>query len=53
MALLKIDSPIFELKQPSTGKSIKFRPYNMSEEKMLLIAYKSGEEKDIYNNLVR
>ena len=53
MALLKIDTPIFQLKQPSTGKMIKYRPYNMSEEKMLLVAYKSGEEKDIYNNLVQ
>lgn len=44
MALPKIDLPLFELVQPSTGKKIKYRPFTVKEEKILLIAQ---ESKDI------
>lgn len=45
--LPKIDLPIYELKLPSNGKTIKVRPFIVKEEKMLLMALESGEEKDI------
>ena len=49
--LPKVDYPVFELVIPSTKKAVKFRPYTVKEEKMLLIAYRSGETKDIENGL--
>lgn len=57
MALPKIDLPIFELKLPSTGKKIKYRPFTVKEEKILLVAQESKETsqeilavKQIVNN---
>lgn len=43
MGLPKIDLPLFELTQPSTGKKIKYRPFTVKEEKILLIAQESGD----------
>ena len=43
MALPKIDLPIFELKLPSTGEKIKYRPFTVKEEKIFLIAQESKE----------
>ncbi len=39
--------PVFELKVPSTKKEVKFRPFLVKEEKLLLMAKQSGEQKDI------
>lgn len=39
--------PEYELKLPSTGKEIKVRPFIVKEEKLLLMALESGNEKDI------
>jgi len=45
MALPKLnDSPKFELTVPSTQKSVRFRPYLVKEEKVLLMAFESGDE---------
>lgn len=43
MALPKIDLPIFELELPSTGEKIKYRPFTVKEEKILLVAQESKE----------
>jgi hypothetical protein len=43
MALPKIDLPIFELDLPSTGKTIKYRPFTVKEEKILLVAQESND----------
>lgn len=43
MALPKIDLPIFELELPSTGEKIKYRPFTVKEEKILLIAQESKD----------
>jgi hypothetical protein len=43
MPLPKIDQPIFELTLPSTGKKVKYRPFTVKEEKILLIAQESKE----------
>ena len=53
MALPKINSPTFELKLPSTGQSVKYRPFLVKEEKILLVAQQSGELKDILNAVVQ
>ena len=47
MALPKLDVPIYEMVVPSTDEKIKYRPFLIKEEKILLIAMESGENKDI------
>lgn len=47
MPLPKIDSPIFELTLPSTGEQIKYRPFLVKEQKILLFALEGGEQKDM------
>ncbi len=51
MALPKLMHPVFELNIPSTKQKVKFRPFLVKEEKLLLIAKQSGEQKDIVNVL--
>jgi len=47
MPLPKLVSPTYELKLPSTDQVIKFRPFLVKEEKILLIAMESEDEKQI------
>lgn len=47
MALPKIGYPTYELDLPSSGKTIKYRPFVVKEEKVLLLALESEEEKQI------
>ena len=47
MALPQVALPTHELVIPSNGKKLKFRPFVVKEEKLLLIALESGDEKDI------
>ena len=46
MALPKIDVPIYETKLISTGKTVKFRPFLVKEQKLFLMASESGEIKE-------
>lgn len=46
MALPKMNSsPKYELTIPSTGQNITYRPYLVKEEKVLMIAFESGDVK--------
>jgi hypothetical protein len=45
--LPKIDKPIFELLVPSTDKKLRFRPFTVKEEKILLVAQQDGDDKSI------
>ena len=47
MALPKINVPTYELAVPSTDEKIKYRPFLVKEEKVLLIAMESGEAEDM------
>jgi len=47
MSLPKIDKPIFTMMYPSQKREIKFRPFLVKEEKILLIAQQGGVDKDI------
>ena len=47
MALPKIGYPTYELDLPSTGKTIKYRPFLVKEEKVLLLALESKDEKQV------
>jgi hypothetical protein len=45
MALPKIDMPIFEMEIPSSKKKVKYRPFTVKEEKILLIAQEGNNIK--------
>ena len=47
MALPKIEHPLFDLTIPSTKQKIKFRPFLVKEEKILLLAQESNNVKDM------
>jgi len=47
MALPKIDLPTFELKLPSSGKTVMVRPFSVKEEKLLLMAVEAGKADDV------
>jgi hypothetical protein len=47
MALPTMDLPTYELEVPSTKKKIKIRPFLVKEEKVLLMALESDDEKNI------
>jgi hypothetical protein len=47
MALPRIDVPTYELVVPSTDEKVKYRPFLVKEEKLLLIALESGKNEDI------
>ena len=47
MGLPKLDVPIYELELPSTGETISYRPFLVKEEKILLMAMESEDEKEM------
>jgi len=49
MPLPKIATPTYELELPSTGQTIKYRPFLVKEEKLLVIALESEDNKQITN----
>ena len=51
MALPKLNTPTYELEQPSTGEKIKYRPFLVKEQKTLMMAQESEDEKQIRDAL--
>ena len=49
MPLPTIATPTYELELPSTGKKIKYRPFLVKEEKLLVLALETESTKDISN----
>ena len=49
MPLPKIATPTYELELPSNKKKIRYRPFLVKEEKVLIIAMESEDEKQIAN----
>ena len=49
MPLPKISTPTYELVIPSTGKNIKYRPFLVKEEKLLIVAMESEDTRTIAN----
>ena len=47
MPLPKIATPTYELELPSTGETVKYRPFLVKEEKVLVIALESEDNKQI------
>ena len=52
MPLPTITTPTYELELPSTGKKIKYRPFLVREEKILIMALESEDMKQITNSVV-
>ena len=44
MALPKLNTPTYELERPSTGKKIKYRPFLVKEQKVLMMAQDSKDD---------
>ena len=53
MPLPKINTPTYELVLPSTGKKIKYRPFLVREEKILIMALETEDMKQITNAVVQ
>ena len=51
MGLPKLDTPTYELVLPSTEETIKYRPFLVKEQKLLLIAQESKDKKQLLNAL--
>ena len=47
------DTPKYELKIPSTGKKVKFRPFLVKEEKVLLVAAESKDPNLMISTIIR
>lgn len=53
MPLPKINTPTYELELPSTGKKIRYRPFLVREEKILIMALESESMKQITDAIVQ
>ena len=51
MALPKLNTPTYELEQPSTGEKIKYRPFLVKEQKTLMMAQESKDDKQVRDAL--
>ena len=49
MALPKLNTPTYELEVPSTDEKIKYRPFLVKEEKILMMAMESKDNGQIVN----
>jgi hypothetical protein len=53
MPLPKINTPTYELVLPSSGKKIKYRPFLVREEKILIMAMESEDMKQMTDAIVQ
>ena len=51
MALPKLNTPEYELELPSTGGKIKYRPFLVKEQKLLMMAQESDNQDEIANTI--
>lgn len=51
MPLPKLSVPEYELQLPTTNEKIKYRPFLVREEKILLMAMESQDEKEMVNSV--
>tara|TARA_B100000902_G_scaffold330022_1_gene326796 strand:- start:325 stop:1029 length:705 start_codon:yes stop_codon:yes gene_type:complete len=52
MALPKIDNPTYTLELPSTGEVVKYRPFLVKEQKVLMLAQQSKVDRDRNNAIL-
>ena len=53
MPLPKINTPTYELILPSNRKKVKYRPFLVREEKILVLALESEDQKQITDAIVQ
>ena len=56
MALPVLNNPTYELVLPSSGKKVKYRPFLVKEQKILMMAQESNNDDEIANamsNLIK
>ena len=53
MALPKLNTPTYSLVLPSTGEEIKFRPFLVKEQKLLMLAQESEDNKEMLDTVVK
>ena len=53
MPLPKINTPTYELTLPSNGKKIKYRPFLVREEKILIMALETEDQKQITTAIIQ
>ena len=51
MALPKLNTPTYELVLPSTGEKVKYRPFLVKEQKILMLAQESEDELNVANTI--
>ena len=51
MALPKLNTPTHELVLPSTGEKVKYRPFLVKEQKILMLAQESEDELNVANTI--
>lgn len=49
ISLPKIETPTYNVEIPSTKKVVEFRPYLVSEEKILMLAMETEDEKQVFS----
>ena len=49
MALPRVNNPTYTLELPSTGKQIKYRPFLVKEQKVLMMAQETKNENELAN----
>ena len=47
MALPQLNAPSYQMEVPSTGEEVKYRPFLIKEQKVLMIAQETGKESDM------
>ena len=52
MPLPKVNTPTYELVLPSSGRKIRYRPFLVREEKILIMALESEDVKQITNAVI-
>ena len=53
MPLPKINTPTYELTLPSNKKKVKYRPFLVREEKILVLALESEDQKQITDAIIQ
>ena len=53
MPLPKINTPTYELILPSNKKKIRYRPFLVREEKILVLALESEDQKQITDAIIK
>ena len=49
MALPKLENPTYEVELPSNNNKIKYRPFLVKEQKLLMLAQESEDQKESFS----